>query len=181
MWVGSKLWGHGGQRGPRAVGLGKGQTGGFKEQQKVHVCSARVMGSEVAEGVVLSCWPSRTLPQPWPGDWFKDRCLTPGVLVSLNCGTSAGNSRKGLLSLLWGCKGAGLRIKSAAREAGPGDRKMDAWRHNWVQQPEANLHPNLLAMQANTFPFWLKPGWIIFCDLQTQVFVQYSNIEKFYV
>lgn len=28
-------------------GSGEGQTGGFKEQQNVHVCSARVMRSEV--------------------------------------------------------------------------------------------------------------------------------------
>lgn len=42
--MGSKLQEHGGQRGPRVVALGEGQTGEFKEQQKVHECSARVWG-----------------------------------------------------------------------------------------------------------------------------------------
>lgn len=55
--------------------------------------------------------------------------MTPVELVSLSCGSSAGSSRKELLYLLGEGKGAGVRMKLAQREAGPGDGKMDSGRH----------------------------------------------------
>lgn len=38
---------------------------------------------------------------PRVGDWLRERCLTPFMLVSFNCGTSAGDIRKALLSFIW--------------------------------------------------------------------------------
>lgn len=134
--------------GTRVVAPDEGQTGGLKKQQRVQVCRVRAVeesDGRGGKGSRGSYRPVGTFPCPGPSDRLRVTCLTPVILVSFNCGSSAGrNARTELLFLMGRGKGAGVRMKSAQREAGPGDGR-------WI--PEDTAEPLSLAMpEANLYP-----------------------------